>query len=161
MPNIRYIKEPILARAISIVFVFSSIILLSEKQKTFGIIALVIGLALLFSSAINTGIEINTEQKYYRKLYSFLGIVFGEWESFPKTEYISVHKSRETLNRPAANWPTLTSNSYIVNSFREDRRPITLHKANSKKEALAVARDMADVLGIKILDSTDGEQKWV
>lgn len=109
-------------------------------------------MALLFSSAINTGIEINTEQKHYRKLYSFLSIVVGEWESFPKTEYISVHKSRETLNSPAANWPTLTSNSYTVNSFWEDRRPITLYKANSKKEALAVARDIADVLGIKILD---------
>ncbi|TPD69938.1 hypothetical protein [Flavobacterium microcysteis] len=161
MSTIRYIKEPFLARAISIVFVFASIILLSEKQKVFGAIALIIGLGLLFSSAINTGIEINTEKKSFRKLYSFLGIVFGEWESFPKTEYISVYKSRETLNSPAANWPTLTSNSYIVNSFWEDRRPITLCKANSKKEALAIARDMADVLGIKILDSTEGEQKWV
>lgn len=161
MSDVRYIKEPFLARIISVVFIFASIILLSEEQKGFGIVTLIIGLGLLISNSVCTGIEINTEQKYYRKLYSFLGIVFGEWESFPKTEYISVYKSRETLNSSAANWPTLTSNSYIVNSFWEDRRPITLYKSNSKKEALAVAKDMADVLGIKILDSTDGEQKWL
>lgn len=117
MPNIRYIKKPFLERIISAVFIFASIILLSGEQKAFGIVTLIIGLGLLISNSVCTGIEINTEQKYYRKLYSFLGIVFGEWESFPKTEYISVYKSRETLNSPAANWPTLTSNSYIVNSF--------------------------------------------
>ncbi len=161
MPNIRYIKEPFLARTTSIVFIFASIVLLSEKQKAFGVIALIIGLGLLISSAVNSGIEINTEQKSFRKLYSFLGIVFGEWESFPKTEYISVYKSREILKSAAANRPTLTSNSYIVNSFWEDRRPITLYKTNSKKEALAVAKDMADTLGIKTLDSTEAEQKWI
>lgn len=78
MSDVRYIKEPFLARIISVVFIFASIILLSEEQKGFGIVTLIIGLGLLISNSVCTGIEINTEQKYYRKLYSFLGIVFGE-----------------------------------------------------------------------------------
>jgi hypothetical protein len=88
VPNIRYIKEPFLERIISAVFIFASIILLSEEQKAFGAATLIIGLGLLFNNSVCTGIEINPEQKCYRKLYSFLGFVFGEWESLPKTEYI-------------------------------------------------------------------------
>jgi hypothetical protein len=38
---------------------------------------------------------------------------------------------------------------------------VTLHKANTSKEALAFARNVADALDIKILDSIVAEQKWI
>ncbi|THD31404.1 hypothetical protein [uncultured Flavobacterium sp.] len=47
MSDVRYIKEPFLARIISVVFIFASIILLSEEQKGFGIVTLIMALACL------------------------------------------------------------------------------------------------------------------
>lgn len=80
MPIIRKIKEPILVRLVGCLLIPVGIILFSSNN-TAGLIALIIGLGLLIANAVCTGIEINTDQKTYRKLYSFFGFVFGDWES--------------------------------------------------------------------------------
>lgn len=158
MPIIRNIKEPTLIRLVGFLLLPVGIILFSSNN-TVGLIALIIGLGLLIANAVCTGIEINTDQKTYRKLYSFFGFVFGDWESLPKTEYLSVYKTRKKLQSPPSQGTILTTENYIIYSFFEDRRPVAIHKSTNKKDSFEVARHIASVLDVEILDSTEPKQK--
>lgn len=162
MPIIRTTKkEPTLIRLAGAVLTVSGILFFSSGNHTLAIIAPVIGLGMLISSALTTSIEINTDQKTYRKRYSLFSIIFGDWESLPKTEYLSIYKARTVITSSRSLAPPLTAHSYIIYSFFEDRKPIVLHKTDNRKEGFETANLLASALHVGILDTTSTEQRWL
>ena len=108
------------------------------------------------------GIEIDPKKKIYRETISIFGFLFGKWKDLPDIEYVSVFKTKQTTRVWVSTASTNVTKTLIkVNLFYNTNQKITAFVADSIDEAFEVAKDIAEVLNIDILDATERDSKWL
>ncbi|WP_310993406.1 hypothetical protein [Aequorivita marina] len=147
--NIKIVFAIILT-LLALYFIFSGTIL--------GIILL--GIALKLS--LRNGFELDLEQKKYRKVYSIFAINFGVWKALPKIEYLSVFKTiKNSRARVITAEATLGFEVFKVNLFYNQNQYLDVYVSDSMEDAFKVAKHIAVVLELDILDATKPEQEWI
>jgi hypothetical protein len=109
-----------------------------------------------------TGIEIDLENKKYRKVTAFFSLIFGKWLDLPEIEYVSVFKTSETTTIRALSAEANVKNEVIkVNLFYNTNQKIEAYNTDDIDDAFKKAKQIAIVLDIDILDATERETKWL
>ncbi|WP_179004175.1 hypothetical protein [Winogradskyella forsetii] len=108
------------------------------------------------------GIEINLEQKTYRNTLSLFSLTFGKWKDLPEIEYISVFATTQSTKVRALTAETMVKKAVIkVNLFYNTNRKIEAFVTEDTQKAFDVAKEIATVLNIDVLDATERESKWL
>ncbi|WP_412559720.1 hypothetical protein [Winogradskyella sp. MIT101101] len=109
-----------------------------------------------------TGIEIDLENRKYRKTVSFFSLAFGKWQELPNIDYVSVFKTSETTTVRALSAEANVNNEVIkLNLFYNTNQKIEAYNTQSEKDAFEKAKQIATILKIDILDATERESKWL
>jgi len=112
------------------------------------------------------GILIDTVQKKYMKYDRFLGWKIGQWESLSTPSYVTVVRINLSSRRTAPSPIVIPQDkqgarAYKVNLVVEgDKRFISICHGSLEmmtKEAL----QLGQYLGIRVLDYTTSEKKWI
>lgn len=124
----------------------------------FGFIALGVGLYFFKSE----GIAFNFKLKTYRYITSWFGLTVGKWQNLPKIDYISVFKTEEKTRVWTRSASTLVTDTIVkVNLFYNGNHRIKAYQTKSTSEAFKIAKEIATVLNVDILDATERESKWL
>ncbi|WP_055444290.1 hypothetical protein [Lacinutrix himadriensis] len=124
----------------------------------FGLI--ICGIAAFFFHS--DGSEIDLETKKYRTIISFFGLHFGKWKDLPAIDYVSVFATSETTTVRALSAEANVSNAVIqLNLFYNGNQKITAYTTTSKEDAFTMAKKMAEILSIDVLDATKPESEWL
>ncbi|WP_452230380.1 MULTISPECIES: hypothetical protein [unclassified Lacinutrix] len=108
------------------------------------------------------GSEIDLKTKKYRNIISFFGLHFGKWKDLPEIEYVSVFATSETTTVRALSAEANVSNAVIqLNLFHNGNQKITAYTTTSKVEAFKIAKQIAQILSIDILDATKPASEWL
>ncbi|WP_340155605.1 hypothetical protein [uncultured Winogradskyella sp.] len=123
-----------------------------------GLVPLFIGIYLL----IQDGVELDYENKTYRRVKSFLGLTVGKWQPLPEIEYVSVFKTTETTTVWAASASANVSSSVVkVNLFYNTNQKIEVYDSKNLDEAFSTAKQIASALEVDVLDATSRDTKWL
>jgi hypothetical protein len=123
-----------------------------------GLVPLIIGIYLL----IQDGVELDYENKTYRRIKSFFGLTVGKWQPLPEIEYVSVFKTTETTTVWAASASANVSSSVVkVNLFYNTNQKIEIYDCKNVEDAFSKAKEIASVLKIDVLDATSRDTKWL
>ena len=80
----------------------------------------------------------------------------------PEIEYISVFSTTETIIiKDFTGNTTTTDNIIVLNLFYNGNHRIKAYATTDKEDAFKVAKQIAGILKIDILDATEGESKWI
>ncbi len=124
----------------------------------FGIILLGAALKL----ALRKGIELNLEEKKYRNIYSIFAINRGFWKELPEAEYISIFRTiKNSRSRVITAEATLGFEVFKVNLFYNRNRHIEVYFTDEIDNAFSIARHIATVLEVDILNATNPEREWI
>ncbi|WP_178990950.1 hypothetical protein [Winogradskyella schleiferi] len=108
------------------------------------------------------GIEFNLDKNTYREITSLFGLTIGQWQDFPEIEYISVFKTDQTSRVWVSTASTnVTSTIVKVNLFYNTNRKIEAFVTEDTQKAFDVAKEIATVLNVDVLDATERESKWL
>lgn len=119
-----------------------------------------LGLSLYFLK--KDGIEFQLKNKKYRETINLFGLVFGKWKHLPEIEYISVFNTNQTTRVWVSTASTnVTSSVLKVNLFYNTNQKIEAFITENKDEAFQIAKQIASVLKLDILDATERESKWL
>lgn len=119
-----------------------------------------LGLSLYFLK--KNGIQFNLENKTYRNTVSLFGLVYGKWQQLPDIEYVSVFKSTQTSRVWVSTASTnVTRTSIKVNLFYNTNQKIEAFVTDSATDAFKVAKQIATVLNLDVLDATTRDTKWL
>lgn len=160
MNTIIYLKEvPFVKKFFGIVLIVLGLGIFISKNMFVGIMLIGIGLNIVSTE----GSEINLTDKTYRTLKSVFGIHFGKWKPCPEFEYISVFKTKESIqiNSLGATMATVKNDIIMLNLFYARNKHITFYKTEDKNDAFKVAEHFKLALDIAILDATENESKWL
>lgn len=150
-------KIPMMVQIFGIGFFLVGVTLLF-LGNLYGILFMVVSL-LFFNTE---GSEIDLETKKYRVFKENLGFRFGKWEELPAIEYVSVFNVTETMVVKDFVKETKVKNDVIVlNLFYNGNHRIKAYTTKDKEDAFRVAKQIADILKIDILDATEVESKWI
>lgn len=123
-----------------------------------GLVPLFIGIYLL----IQDGVELDYENKTYRRVKSFLGLTVGKWQPLPEIEYVSVFKTTETTTVWAASASANVSSSVVkINLFYNTNQKIEVYDSKNLDEAFSTAKQIASALEVDVLDATSRDTKWL
>ena len=123
-----------------------------------GFIPLVTGLYFFKSE----GIAFNFKIKTYRYITSWFGLTFGKWQKLPKIEYISVFKTEEKTRVWVSTASTVVRDTIIkINLFYNGNHRVKAYQTNSISEAFKIAKEIATILNVNILDATERKSKWL
>ncbi|MFK7813860.1 MAG: hypothetical protein AB8B59_15300 [Maribacter sp.] len=159
MNIITYVKPVSLLKGISGGFlVVTAFAVIFTTNILFGFFIMAFGVYL----ASTEGSQINLENKTYRTIWSLFAIHFGKWKPIPKFEYISVFKTKQKqrVNSVGAS-TTFTEDVILVNLFYNRNKHQTFYRTFDKADAFKIADHFKLALGIKILDTTEKDQKWL
>lgn len=117
----------------------------------YGIVPIAISLVLLQTE----GSEIDLLSKKFRKIYSVLGMDFGQWKDIPEIEYVSVFATQENI----AVWASSASanvknNIFKLNLFYDTNKKIDAFTSYDMKEAFDIGHHLAEALQTDLLDAT-------
>lgn len=108
------------------------------------------------------GVEFNFKNKKFRYITSWMGLIFGKWQSLPEIEYISVFKSEEKTRVWVSTASTVVSDTITkVNLFYNGNHKIKAYKTSSIDDAFKKAKEIAGLLKVDILDATKRESEWL
>jgi hypothetical protein len=108
------------------------------------------------------GIEINLLNKKYRTVISLFSLTFGQWKDLPEIEYVSVFKTTQSTTVRAMTAETTVKNKVVkVNLFYNTNQKIEAYVADNTDDAFEIAKQIATILNIDILDATERESKWL
>jgi len=108
------------------------------------------------------GSEIDLEIQKYRTFIEVLGFRFGKWDDLPEIEYVSVFSTTESVAVRALSAEAIVKNDIIVlNLFYNGNHRIKAYSTTDKEDAFKIAKQIADILKIDILDATEAESKWI
>ncbi|WP_420570779.1 hypothetical protein [Kordia sp.] len=108
------------------------------------------------------GSEIKLDTRQYRTFLDTFGFRFGTWENLPEIEYVSVFSTTETtIIQDFTGVTEMTDNIIVLNLFYNGNHRIKAYATTSKEDALKVAKHIAEILKIDILDATEAESKWI
>lgn len=103
------------------------------------------------------GLEIDLQNKKYRKLFSMYGINIGRfWNYFPETKYIALVETRVkqtfgAMGVRSSATATISEKTVKINLFDKSEKYFTLYFANNRDEALKIAEQIKLALKIEIL----------
>ena len=108
------------------------------------------------------GSEIDLKIKKYRTFIELFGLRFGTWKNLPEIEYISVFSTTESAKvRVLSAEATVKNDIIVLNLFYNGNHRIKAYATTDKEDAFKVAKQIAGILKIDILDATEGESKWI
>ncbi|GHA79814.1 hypothetical protein [Pontibacter akesuensis] len=116
-------------------------------------VALLLGLSLRFTYY---GIQINRKRRSIREFISILGYKSGEWKTLPDLKKLRLSAATSTTqNIPNGISPTMrrTITVYSIALFSAEATPDYVIHTESKKEAMKVAKALANVLGLQVEDN--------
>ncbi|MCB0464613.1 MAG: hypothetical protein KDC78_02905 [Aequorivita sp.] len=156
--NIRHLQPVASIKIVSAIILSLFSVYLFFEGTLFGLILL--GAALKLS--LREGFELNLEEKKYRNMYSIFAINFGIWKKLPEIEYISVFK---TIKNSRARVITAEANLgfevFKLNLFYGKNQHIEAYVTEEIEDAFTVAKHIASVLELDILDATKPEKEWI
>ncbi|MGH1386500.1 hypothetical protein [Kordia sp.] len=141
-----------------------------------GMVALACGIVLLITGFLygfilcglsffylyTDGSEIDFEANKYRTFTEVFGIRYGKWKELPEIDYVSVFSTTESVMvRSRSAEARVRSNVIIVNLFYNGNHRIKAYTAKKKEKAFQIAKQIAEILKIDILDATEAESKWL
>jgi len=141
----------------ALVLFFLSAYLFFEGSM-FGII--LIGSALKL--ALREGVELDLDGKKYRKIYSAFAINFGFWKTLPKVEYVSVFKTTKNSRARVIAAQAISKNVvYKLNLFYSRNKHIEAYVSDDVNDAFKVAKHIAMILELDVLDATNYKKVWL
>lgn len=156
--NIRHLQPVSNIKIIFAIILSLFAVYLFFAGTLFGIILL--GAALKLS--LREGFELNLEERKYRNVYSIFAINFGFWKKLPEIEYVSVFK---TIKNSRARVITAEANLgfevFKLNLFYNKNQHIEAYVSDDKEDAFTIAKHIAIVLELDILDATTPEKEWI
>ena len=156
--NIRHLQPVANIKIIFAIILSLFAIYLFFAGTMFGLILL--GAALKLS--MREGFELNLEERKYRNVYSIFAINFGIWQKLPEIEYVSVFKTvKNSRARVIAAEANLGFEVFKLNLFYNVNQHIEAFICDEKEDAFNVARHIATVLELDILDATATEKEWI
>jgi len=156
--NIRHLQPVANIKIIFAIILSLFSVYLFFAGTMFGIILL--GAALKLS--LREGFELNLEEKKYRNIYSIFAINFGVWKKLPEIEYVSLFKTiKNNRARVVTAEATLGFEVFKLNLFYSKNRHIEAYVSDEKEDAFTVAKHIANVLELDILDATQPEKEWI
>lgn len=128
-----------------------------------GIFLIPLGITIFF---FKKGIELDLQKRKFRNFISLFKFRIGKWKDLPNVEYISIFSTREFSLNPALrvdHEPGIPETFDIihVNLFYDRNKKITSFRTQNRKEAFNVAREIASLLKVDILDATKRESEWL
>lgn len=141
-----------------------------------GVVALACGIVLLITGFLygfilcglsffylyTDGSEIDFEANKYRTFTEVFGIRYGKWKKLPEIDYVSVFSTTESVMvRSRSAEARVRSNVIVVNLFYNGNHRIKAYTAKKKEKAFQIAKQIAEILKIDILDATEAESKWL
>jgi hypothetical protein len=135
-------------------------------QKIFGGVLGVMGILLLFTSpiyfgivfiffALNTfsteGFEMNLENKTYRTVNAIFGLRYGKWKHYPKIEYISVFKTKESKSFEGTS-SRIIKDVINFNLYYTENNYLTFYKTDYLDDANKAIERLQRNLNINILN---------
>ncbi len=156
--NIRHL-QPVASIKIIFAIILSLLsVYLFFAGTLFGLILL--GAALKLS--LREGFELDLEEKRYRNVYSIFALNFGFWKKLPKIEYISVFKTiKNSRTRVITAEATLGFEVFKLNLFYGHNQHIEAYVSDELEDAFEIAKHIAVVLEVDILDATLSEKEWI
>lgn len=118
----------------------------------FGLVFFAVALKL----ALREGIEVDLSGVKYRKTYTILGFTDGKWKVLPSIEYVSIFKTKKKSRaRVVAAQAIMATEVYKVNLFYNTNKHIEAYVSEEKDEAVAIAKQISEVLSLEIHDATE------
>lgn len=119
----------------------------------------------IFSAFSFQGIIIDAGKQRYLKYDRFLWVKIGKWMPLPPPSYATVVRINLSSNRnlptPVVPADTKSVKSYRVNLVVEgDQRYVPVCRG-SRKEMREEALKLGQLFGIRVLDYTTHEKKWI
>lgn len=156
--NIRHLQPVANIKIIFAIILALLSVYLFFEGTLFGLILL--GAALKLS--LKEGFELNLEEKKYRNVNSIFAINFGFWKKLPEIDYISVFRTiKNSRSRVIAAEATLGFEVFKVNMFYQKNRHIEAYVSDELEDTFSVAKHIAVVLELDILDATKQDKEWI
>jgi len=148
---------PIMLLAVSLVLIFIL------KEYTFGGITGTFGA--VFSISFN-GFTIDAPGRKYRQYDRFLWFYMGSWKPLPPPMYVTVVRIKLSSRRDQAS-PMVgpgdgsSVRTYKLNLVIDDKSRYIPLARGKRMEMLQEGHKLAHYLGIRLLDHTTSEKKWI
>jgi hypothetical protein len=108
------------------------------------------------------GITISPSLQQYRYFFGLLKFKFGNWQTLPEFESISIFRARKSQTNTIA---TQSSTAYFseieVNLIYNTSRKLTVYITNNYDVAIEKARFFEGLFKLSIYDATEREGKWL
>lgn len=158
-----YTYEKYSFRIVTLLMVLMTFIFLVNSEFVGGAVSILLGVLLSISYQ---GISIDTVKKQYVKYDRFLWIKIGRWKSYSKPSYVTIVRINlsSSRNLPA---PMLLpddkkgAKSFKVNLVVEGNERYINICRGAKEEMTVEALRLGTHLGIRVLDFTTSEKKWI
>ena len=143
--------------------VLIAVIFLIYAEYIGATISLVLGILLVSSYQ---GILIDLAEKRYLKYDRFLRLKIGRWEALPRPSYVTIVRINLSSRRTAPSPIVVPQDKQGARAFKVNlvvegnQRFISICRGSREKmvkEALA----LGEYLGIRVLDYTSSDKKWI
>jgi hypothetical protein len=114
---------------------------------------------------LQRGILVNTEEKWYQKSYTFLGLLnfYSAKIKLPAATYILLFRTLYAKCEPCSLEDFDDSGIVQLSLVHSKNRRLIIHESTDKKQALEYARFLASDLKLKIRDSASDRRNpvWI
>ena len=160
--KVMYTFERYNFRIITLVMALITVIFLVYSEYLGASVALIAGIMLIFSY---DGIIIDPARMQYLKYDRFMWIRLGKWMPLAPPSYVTIVRINISSNRnlptPVVPPDTKSAKSYKVNLVvKGDQRYVPVCRG-SRKEMVAEAMKLGQLFGIRVLDFSTHEKKWI
>jgi hypothetical protein len=162
-PSAVYRYEKYVFRVVTPLMALATIIFLIYAAYLGAAITFVLGILFVFSYQ---GVVIDAGDKRYMKYDRFLSFKIGSWEELPTPSYVTVVRINLSSRRTAPSPIVVPQDKQGARAFKVnlvvegDKRFISICRGSRelmKEEALR----LGEHLGIRVLDYTTSEKKWI
>lgn len=158
-----YIYERYNFRIITLVLGLLGFIFLIYNEYIGAIISVVLAVLLAYSY---TGVKIDPGEKRFMKYDRFVQFTIGRWESLPTPSYVTLVRINLSSLRTLPSPMVMPENKRGAKSFKvnlvvdDDMRYITICRGSLGKMT-EEALKLGQALGIRVLDYTTHDKKWI
>ena len=158
-----YTYEKYYFRIFTLLMVFLTIAFLVNSSYIGGAISFMLGILLSISYR---GILIDPEKHQYLKYDRFLRFRIGRWKFYSKPSYVTIVRINLSSSRNLPSPMLLPDNrkdakSFKVNLVVEGRERFVNVCRGPKEAMIQEALKLGRFLGIRVLDFTTPEKKWI
>ena len=148
---------------VTLLMVLMTFIFLVNSEFVGGAVSILLGVLLSISYR---GISIDTLKKQYLKYDRFLWIKIGRWKSYSKPSYLTIVRINLSSSRNLPAPMLLPDNKKDAKSFKVnlvvEGNERYINVCRGSKEVMTIeALRLGRHLGIRVLDFTTSEKKWI